>query len=181
MAGDKVRILGLGNPLMELQAKVDVNFLNKHGLAEDGAIRIDSVRGTKLLNELYESYNIAHQVGGCVANFLKMVHWISESISSTFVGAVGKDDGAEIIREDLSKSGVEYRFQEVATQPTGYCIALISNAKRSLCTNPGASNCFDSEFLQEPMVEETILKSNVYFIAVSSNCLVAFSKVKLYQ
>ncbi len=33
--------------------------------------------GTKLLNELSESFNITHQVGGFVANFLKMVRWIS--------------------------------------------------------------------------------------------------------
>ena len=84
--------------------------------------------------------------------------------SVVYLGCVGKDKYADILRDACNKAGlhVEYRVDDV--QPTGKCGVVITGHKRSLCTHLAAANEYRLEHLKQPKIWALVEKAQVYFV-----------------
>lgn len=64
-------ILGLGNPLLDISASVDLDFLKKYNLKANDAILAENIH-KPLYDELIEQYNADFIAGGAVQNTLRV-------------------------------------------------------------------------------------------------------------
>ena len=68
---------------------------------------------------------------------------LSKSGTAVYAGAIGEDDFAATLREQVSKTGVEACFYAQKELPTGTCASLVSGrGHRSLVANLSAANAY---------------------------------------
>ncbi|XP_074097789.1 adenosine kinase 2 isoform X3 [Cotesia typhae] len=110
-------ILGLGNPLLDISAVVDEDFLMKYNLKANNAILADESH-KPLYDELIEQYKAEFIAGGAVQNTMRVAQWFLEKPHvATFMGCVGKDKYSKILEEKARSSGLNVSpetIQEVA-------------------------------------------------------------------
>ncbi|XP_015120776.1 adenosine kinase 2 [Diachasma alloeum] len=158
-------LLGLGNPLLDISATVDDDFLKKYGMKPNDAI-LAGEHHKPLYDELIEQYKADFIGGGSVQNTLRVAQWIWEKPHiSTFMGCVGRDKYSKILEDKLLESGVNVRYQYHDKESTGTCGVLITGKNRSLCANLAAANCFSPHHLDDP--ENQLLLENSEYIYIS--------------
>ncbi|XP_022671354.1 adenosine kinase 2-like isoform X1 [Varroa destructor] len=151
-------IVGFGDPLLDITADVDLDFLKRFGLKQDDSILAgDSQRG--LPKELCERYTPRFSSGGSTQNTLRVMQWIlRQPRISTMVGAIGYDQYGRYLEQNARECGVDIRYHYVEQESTGTCCVLLSQngIRRSLITTKGASARYSIQHLQriwEPVVE----------------------------
>lgn len=84
--------------------------------------------------------------------------------SVLYIGCVGKDKYADILKEACSKAGVhtEYRVDDV--QPTGKCGVIITGHNRSMCTHLAAANEYKVDHLKQPQIWSLVEKAQYYYV-----------------
>ena len=84
-------LLGLGNPLLDISATVDRNFLEKYDLKSNDAILAEE-KHKPMYDELVELYNANFIAGGSVQNTMRVAQWFLEKPRvATYMGCVGID------------------------------------------------------------------------------------------
>ena len=81
-----------------------------------------------------------------------------------YVGCVGKDEYADILREAVKQAElrVEYRVDE--EHPTGRCGVIITGHDRSMCTDLAAANHYQIEHLKQPQIWQLVENAKVYYV-----------------
>jgi len=84
--------------------------------------------------------------------------------SVVYIGCVGRDKYAEILKDACNKAGVhtEYRVDDV--QPTGKCGVVITGHNRSMVTHLAAANEYKIEHLKQPHIWSLVEKARVYYV-----------------
>uniref|UniRef100_A0A1B0G1U0 Adenosine kinase n=1 Tax=Glossina morsitans morsitans TaxID=37546 RepID=A0A1B0G1U0_GLOMM len=157
-------VVSLGNPLLDMIATVDREFLEKYNLRPDNAI-LAKDEHMNLYKELDEKYNPDYIAGGSAQNTLRICQWLLQKPKIvTFFGCVGKDDYADILHEKATQDGLNVFYQYAVDAPTGTCAVLISNGNRSLCARLAAANEFKIEHLQKPENRELWESARYFYI-----------------
>lgn len=84
--------------------------------------------------------------------------------SVLYIGCVGRDKYADILKEACDKAGIhtEYRVDDV--QPTGRCGVIITGHNRSLVTHLAAANEYKIDHLKQPHIWSLVEKAQVYYV-----------------
>lgn len=98
-------IFGVGNPLLDICATVNDEFLQKYDLPPNAAI-LAGPKHDLLYEELINSFEIDYVPGGATQNALRYCQWMlgrNNTHITTFVGAIGDDHFGKspTIRPDL--------------------------------------------------------------------------------
>ncbi|CAH1154575.1 unnamed protein product [Phaedon cochleariae] len=158
-------LLGIGNPLLDISAVVDKDFLDKYAMKENDAI-LAGENHKHLFDELTEKYQVSYLAGGSVQNSLRVAQWLLEKPKvTTFLGCVGEDRFSKILNEKATSDGVNVRYQYNDTEPTGTCAVLITNHHRSLCANLGSANCFTIDHIRKPQNKHLIDTAQYYYVS----------------
>lgn len=179
-------LLGMGNPLLDISATVDVPFLEKYGLKPNDAILADT-KHKELYEDLINNFKVDYIAGGSTQNTLRVAQWLLEKPQvAVFMGAVGKDKYSEILESKATEFGLVVKYQHHDNQPTGTCAVLITeNGKhRSLVANLAAANCFTTDHLQVPENNKLVQNAEYYyvsgfFLTVSPESILEVAKVAL--
>lgn len=122
-------ILGLGNPLLDITVQTTPDFLRKYSLSENDA-RLATPDHDALFNEIQEMQP-RYSAGGATLNSIRVAQWILNQRGVTgFVGAIGKDDSGNIMKDCCKEIGVQNHFFETDEERTGVCAALITGENR---------------------------------------------------
>lgn len=155
-------LVGLGNPLLDISAVVDVELLKKYDMQPNNAILAEE-KHMPIYKELIEKYQAEYIAGGSVQNSLRVAQWILERPRvAVFFGSVGQDEYARILEERATEEGVNVQYQRSNANPTGTCAVLITGTQRSLCANLAAANDFTPEHLRSD-ANQAYLKAAEYF------------------
>ncbi|XP_073993108.1 adenosine kinase 2 isoform X2 [Rhodnius prolixus] len=181
-------LFGMGNPLLDISAITDDEFLQKYDLRPNDAILAEA-KHMPLYKEIIENYNVEYIAGGSTQNALRVAQWILQKKNVTaFIGSVGKDDYSRILENKAREDGVNVRYQYTAERQTGTCAVLITNngAYRSLCANLAAAECFVVSHLQEPAVKKLIEHAEFYyssgfFLTVSIDTILEVAQIALQR
>lgn len=160
-------ILGMGNPLLDMTASVDEEFLNKYNLEPNHAILAEEKHKT-LYEEMEDKYKVEYTVGGATQNALRVAQWILNKPNvSIFMGCVGSDKFSKILEQKAREAGVNVQYQYTTNQPTGTCAVLISKGgtQRSLCANLAAANCFTVDHINKQKNQEFIKNAKFFYIS----------------
>ncbi|XP_051154739.1 uncharacterized protein LOC127277561 [Leptopilina boulardi] len=158
-------ILGIGNPLLDISATVDEDFLKKYKLKANDAILADDFH-KPLYDELVEQYKADFIAGGAVQNTMRVAQWFLEKPRvCIYMGCVGKDKYSKILQERAQEDGLNVRYQYTDKEQTGTCAVLITGKERSLCANLAAANLFSPTHIAEPENKILIEKAQFYYVS----------------
>ena len=145
------KILGIGNAIVDVFAKVNNEFLITNKL----------VKGSmKLINKLeFENLkkNIAIEkivAGGSVANTMSGIAHLNGSAS--FIGKISSDNFGDIYKESLEDINVDFSYiKKNEHLPTGASIILITpDSERTMCTYLGISSHLSADDLDKKYIKD---------------------------
>ncbi|XP_017778773.1 PREDICTED: adenosine kinase 2 isoform X2 [Nicrophorus vespilloides] len=158
-------LLGVGNPLLDISAKVNLEFLSKYDMKKNDAILAED-KHKPIYKELMDKYQVEFTAGGSVQNTLRVSQWILEKPKvTTFFGAVGEDEYAKILQERAIAEGVNVQYQHAQDSSTGTCAVLITGTDRSLCANLAAANLFTPDHLAKSENKKLIESAQYFYIS----------------
>lgn len=128
----------MGNPLLDISAVVEPEYLLKHELGADNAILAEA-KHKQIFTELQEQYKTDYIAGGSVQNSLRVCQWIvDQPNAAVFFGCVGEDNYSKILETRARADGVNVLYQRKANHETGKCAVLVTGKHRSLIADLGA-------------------------------------------
>ncbi|XP_078284625.1 adenosine kinase-like isoform X8 [Rhinoraja longicauda] len=160
-------LFGMGNPLLDICAVVDKDFLDKYGLKTNDQILADE-KHKELFEELVKKFKVEYHAGGSTQNSVKVAQWMIQQPHkvATFFGCIGRDAFGDILKKKAEEAHVDAHYYEQSEQPTGTCAACITGDNRSLVANLAAANCYKKEkHLDHKDNWQLVEKAKVYYIA----------------
>ncbi|XP_036403022.1 adenosine kinase [Megalops cyprinoides] len=160
-------LFGMGNPLLDISAVVDKDFLDKYGLKPNDQILAED-KHKALFEEIVKKFKVEYHAGGSTQNSMKIAQWMIQEPHkvATFFGCIGTDKFGEILKKKAEEAHVDAHYYEQTEEPTGTCAACITGDNRSLIANLAAANCYKKE--KHLDLEENwklVEKAKVYYIA----------------
>ena len=132
-----MKILGMGNAIVDVICKVEDEFLINNGLTKSTMKLIfDESEFKKLLSSLKIEKTVS---GGSVANSMVGLSQLGNKVG--FIGKVCDDDLGSKYEIGLKKEKVEYFYSKKKEPlPTGTCLILITpDSERTMCTFLGTA------------------------------------------
>lgn len=113
----------------------------RYKLTEDDVV-LGSEGYDNLVDDLVANYEVKFTPGGATQNAIRVAQWVlTKPGSTTYVGSVGRDLFAKLMRDAIRTEGVTDHYIEIEEKPTGKCVVLITSEGlyRSLVSFPGAA------------------------------------------
>ena len=131
-----MKILGIGNAIVDVLCKVSDDFLSKNSLKKSTMKLIEEKEFNKLLSSLKIEDTIS---GGSVANSIVGLSQLGNKVG--FIGKINDDDMGQKYEDGLRKENVLYLYNKKKEHiPTGTCLILITpDSERTMCTFLGTS------------------------------------------
>ena len=152
-----MKILGIGNAIVDVLCKVEDNFLTDNSLTKSSMKLVDEVEFKKLLSNLKIEETVS---GGSVANSIVGLSQLGNDVG--FIGKVNDDDLGSKYEEGLKKENVKYFYSKKKENlPTGTCLILITpDSERTMCTFLGTAGKIN----ENDVDVETVKKSEITFL-----------------
>ena len=152
-----MKILGIGNAIVDVICKVEDSYLSNNGLVKSTMKLVDEIEFKKLLSNLKIEQTIA---GGSVANSIVGLSQLGNKVA--FIGKVNQDELGEKYEESLKKENVEYFYNKKKEEiPTGTCLILITpDSERTMVTFLGIAGKVNDQDINE----EAIKQSEIIFL-----------------
>ena len=132
-----MKILGIGNAIVDVICKVDENFINQNNLTK-GTMKLifDDKEFKSMLSNLKIEKTIS---GGSVANSIVGLSQLGNDVG--FIGKVSDDDLGNKYEAGLKSENVKYFYSKKKEElPTGTCLILITpDSERTMCTFLGTA------------------------------------------
>ena len=132
-----MKILGIGNAIVDVICKVEDDFIQKNGLTKS---TMKLIFDEKEFNQLLSNLKIEKTVsGGSVANSIVGLSQLKNKVG--FIGKVSDDDLGGKYEEGLKQENVEYFYSKKKEElPTGTCLILVTpDSERTMCTFLGTA------------------------------------------
>jgi len=149
-----MKVLGIGNAIIDVICKVEESFLSKNNLTKSTMKLVDESEFQKLLSNLKIEETIA---GGSVANSIVGLSKLGNPVS--FIGKVNDDKLGNKYEKSLTNEKVKYCYQKKKeTIPTGTCLILITpDSERTMCTFLGIAGKINDKDIDENAVKNSEL------------------------
>ncbi len=132
-----MKVLGIGNAIVDVICKVDDNFINKNNLTKSTMkLFFDENEFKKLLINLKIEKTVS---GGSVANSIVGLSQLANNVG--FIGKVCDDEFGKKYEEGLIKENVNFFYSKKKEKlPTGTCLILVTpDSERTMCTYLGTA------------------------------------------
>jgi fructokinase len=152
-----MKVLGIGNAIVDVLCKVSDEFLTKHSLTKSTMKLVDETEFKKLLSSLKIEETIS---GGSVANSIVGLSQLGNKVG--FLGKVSDDELGQKYEDGLNKEKVEYLYRKKKELiPTGSCLILITpDSERTMCTFLGTAG----KISVDDVNKEHIKNSEIVFL-----------------
>ena len=146
-----MKILGIGNAIVDVLCKVSDEFLKQHSLTKGTMKLVDELEFTKLLSSLKIEETIS---GGSVANSIVGLSHLGDKVG--FIGKISQDELGQKYEDGLKKEKVEFLYKKKEEKiPTGSCLILITpDSERTMCTFLGIAGKIDHNDVKEKDIKD---------------------------
>jgi len=117
-----------------------------------------------LYDDLLQNRNAKIIAGGGAQNTARGASYMLPPDSVWYIGCVGKDEYADILRQKCKEQGVHVEYRVDEKEPTGKCGVVITGHERTMCTHLAAANEYKIEHLKQPRIWAMVEKSRVYYV-----------------
>jgi len=152
-----MKILGIGNAIVDVICKVEDKFITDNGLTKSTMKLVDKTEFKKLLSNLKIEETVS---GGSVANSIAALSQLGNKVG--FIGKVNDDDLGQKYEDGLKKENVDYFYSKKKEElPTGTCLILITpDSERTMCTFLGTAGKIN----ENDVNASTVKKSDITFL-----------------
>ena len=149
-----MKILGIGNAIVDVICKIDEDFLIKNNLTKSTMKLVDEKEFKKLLSSLNIEKTIA---GGSVANSIVGLAQLKNEVS--FIGKVNDDELGKKYEKSLTNEKVKYCYNKKRENtPTGTCLILITpDSERTMCTFLGMAGKITPDDIDKNFIKQSEL------------------------
>ena len=153
-----MKILGIGNAIVDVICKVDENFISQNNLTKSTMKLIfDENEFQNLLENLQIEKTVS---GGSVANSIVGISQLGDQVG--FVGKVSDDQFGSKYEEGLKKENVKYLYSKKKEDlPTGTCLILVTpDSERTMITFLGTAGKINENDIDTNIIK----KSEIIFL-----------------
>ena len=153
-----MKILGIGNAIVDVICKVDDSFIEQNNLTKSTMkLFFDENEFKNLLKNLKIEKTVS---GGSVANSIVGISQLGDQVG--FIGKVSDDEFGCKYEEGLKNENVEYFYSKKKEElPTGTCLILITpDSERTMCTFLGTAG----KISENDVSSDAIKKSEIIFL-----------------
>ncbi len=145
-----MKILGIGNAIVDVLCKVPDEFLTKHSLTKSTMKLVDEKEFKNLLSSLKIEQTVS---GGSVANSIVGLSQLGNEVG--FIGKVSDDELGQRYEDGMNKEKVKYLYKKkIEKIPTGSCLILITpDSERTMCTFLGIAGKIDDNDIKEEEIK----------------------------
>ena len=132
-----MKILGIGNAIVDVVCKVDESFINQNNLTKSTMkLFFDENEFKNLLTNLKIEKTVS---GGSVANSIVGISQLGNEAG--FIGKISDDEFGNNYEEGLKEENVKYFYSKKKEKlPTGTCLILVTpDSERTMCTFLGTA------------------------------------------
>tara|TARA_B100000575_G_scaffold290384_1_gene293983 strand:- start:2528 stop:3457 length:930 start_codon:yes stop_codon:yes gene_type:complete len=148
-----MKILGIGNAIVDVICKVDDNFINQNNLTK-GTMKLifDEKEFKLMLSNLKIEKTIS---GGSVANSIVGLSQLDNKVG--FIGKVSDDELGSKYEDGLKSENVEYFYSKKKEElPTGTCLILVTpDSERTMCTFLGTAGKINENDVNTNVVKQS--------------------------
>tara|TARA_A100001015_G_scaffold47563_1_gene52526 strand:- start:1343 stop:2275 length:933 start_codon:yes stop_codon:yes gene_type:complete len=147
-----MKILGVGNAIVDVICKVEEKFITQNNLTKSTMKLVDEAEFKKLLSSLKIEETVS---GGSVANSIVGLSQLGNKVG--FIGKVSDDDLGNRYEEGLKKENVQYFYsKKKETIPTGTCLILITpDSERTMVTFLGTAGKINDKDIDTNAVQNS--------------------------
>ena len=153
-----MRVLGIGNAIVDLICKVNDDFISQNNLTK-GTMKLffDQTEFKKIISGLKIEKTIS---GGSVANSIVGLSQLGNQVG--FIGKVSDDDLGSKYEEGLKSENVEFFYSKKKESiNTGTCLILVTpDSERTMCTFLGIAG----KISEQDVNVEAVKKSEILFL-----------------
>ena len=153
-----MKILGIGNAIVDVICKVDDNFLEHNNLTKSTMkLFFDENEFKNLIKNLKIEKTIS---GGSVANSIVGISQLGNK--SGFIGKISDDKVGSDYEEGLRRENVEFFYSKKKEElPTGTCLILVTpDSERTMCTFLGTAGKIN----ENDVSLDAVKKSEIVFL-----------------
>ena len=152
-----MKVIGIGNAIVDVICKVNDNFLKDNKLTKSTMKLVNESEFKKLLSNLKIEETVS---GGSVANTIVGLSQLGDKVG--FIGKISNDELGGKYEEGLKKENVQYFYsKKKETLPTGTCLILITpDSERTMCTFLGTAGKINENDINT----NAIKKSEILFL-----------------
>ena len=147
-----MKILGIGNAIVDVICKIDDQYLIENGLTKGTMKLVDKDEFKILLSTLKIEETVS---GGSIANSIVGLSQLGNNVG--FIGKINTDNLGQKYEEGLTKEKVQYFYKKKKElSPTGTCLILITpDAERTMVTFLGIAGKICENDIDEKAVKES--------------------------
>ena len=147
-----MRVLGIGNAIVDVICKVEENFITQNKLTKSTMKLVDETEFKKLLSTLKIEETVS---GGSVANSIVGLAQLGNKVG--FIGKVSDDDLGNKYEEGLKKEKVQFFYsKKKEIIPTGTCLILITpDSERTMVTFLGTAGKINEKDIDKSAVKNS--------------------------
>ena len=150
-----MKILGIGNAIVDVICKVSENFITQNGL-QKGSMKLifEEKEFQKLLLNLKVEKTIS---GGSVANSIVGLSQLKNDVG--FVGKISDDIFGNKYEKGLKEENVKFfYFKRKESLPTGTCLILVTpDSERTMCTFLGVAGKINENDIDSKVISDADL------------------------
>ena len=150
-----MKILGIGNAIIDVICKVEESFLTKNNLTK-GTMKLifDNKEFKKILANLKIEKTVS---GGSVANSIVGLSQLKNNVG--FIGKISDDDFGQKYEDGLKEENVKYFYKKQKENlPTGTCLILVTpDSERTMCTFLGVAGKINESDVDVQIVKKSAL------------------------
>ena len=148
-----MKILGIGNAIVDVICKVDDSFISQNNLTKSTMkLFFDENEFKNLLKNLKIEKTIS---GGSVANSMVGLSQLGNEVG--FIGKISDDEFGVKYETGLNKENVEFIYSKKKEKlPTGTCLILITpDSERTMCTFLGTAGKINESDIDTRAIENS--------------------------
>ena len=148
-----MKILGIGNAIVDVICKVEDDFITKNKLTKSTMKLIfDESEFKKLLSNLKIEKTVS---GGSVANSIVGLSQLGNEVG--FIGKVNNDELGSKYEDGLKQENVKYFYTKKKEDlPTGTCLILVTpDSERTMCTFLGTAGKINANDVNSDAIKQS--------------------------
>ncbi len=148
-----MKILGIGNAIVDVICKVEDNFLAENKLTKSTMKLIfDEIEFKNLLSNLKIEKTVS---GGSVANSIVGLSQLGNEVG--FIGKVCDDELGSKYEDGLKQENVKYFYSKKKEElPTGTCLILVTpDSERTMCTFLGTAGKINENDVSSDAIQKS--------------------------
>ena len=148
-----MKILGIGNAIVDVICKVDDDFIDKNNLTKSTMkLFFDEKEFKNLLTNLKVERTVS---GGSVANSIVGISQLGDKAG--FIGKIADDVFGCNYEEGLKKENVDYFYSKKKEElPTGTCLILVTpDSERTMCTFLGTAGKINDKDINSDVIKSS--------------------------